>query len=78
MKKLSNTEAELKKVVTYKNKACSDLFFSDASLQNQYKFIAFNIFSCKTLIIYCKILIITVISNKATNELIIYANLRET
>ena len=52
------------------------LFLSDASLYNQYKFIAFNILSWIILIIYCKILlIITVISNKTTNELTIYAKL---
>ena len=42
---------------------------------NQYQFIAFSIFSCGFLIIYCKILIITVISNETTYELIIYAKL---
>ena len=31
----------------------NELFFSDASLWNQYKFIAFNIFSYNILIIYC-------------------------
>ena len=36
----------------------SELFFFDAPLMNQYKFIAFNIFSCKILKISCKILII--------------------
>ena len=38
----------------------SELFLSDASLWTQYKFAAFNIFSCIILIIDCKILIITV------------------
>lgn len=42
----------------------SELFFSDASLWSQYKFIASNIFSCRIFIITCKILTITVISNK--------------
>ena len=42
----------------------SELFLSDASLRNQYKFIAFNIFSCIILIIYYKILIIKVIPNE--------------
>ena len=38
----------------------SELFLSDASLWNQYKFIVFNIFSCNIFyMIYCKILIIT-------------------
>ena len=49
----------------------SEIFLSNASLWNQYKLIAFNIFSCTIFIIYCKILIITVISNKTTNELTI-------
>ena len=48
-----------------------ELLLSDASSWNQYKFIDFNIFLCTIVIIYCKILIITVISNKTTNELII-------
>ena len=50
-------------------------YFFHASLWNQYKFIAFNIFSCKILIISIKILIITVISNETTNELTIYVKL---
>ena len=38
----------------------SELFLSDVSLWNQYKFIVFNIFSCNIFyMIYCKILIIT-------------------
>ena len=45
----------------------SELFLSDASLWNQYKFIAFNIFSYNISIIYSKILIITVTSNETTN-----------
>ena len=45
----------------------SESFLSDASLWNQYKFIAFDIFSCIILVIYSKILIITVISNETTN-----------
>ena len=53
----------------------SELFLSNASLRDQYKFIAFNIFLCNILIINCKILIITVTSNETTNELTIYANL---
>ena len=50
----------------------SELFFSDTSLWNQYKFVDFNVFSRKILIISCKMLIITVISNETTNELTIY------
>ena len=45
----------------------SKFSLSDASLWNQYKFIAFNIFSCIILIIYRNILIITVVSNETTN-----------
>ena len=37
----------------------SELFSSDVSLWNQYKYIAFNIFSCRLLTIFYKILIIT-------------------
>ena len=50
----------------------SELFSANASLWNQYKYIAFNIFSCRILIISYKILIITGISNEKTNELTIY------
>ena len=39
---------------------------SDASLRNQYKFITFTVYLCRILIISCKILIITVISNETT------------
>ena len=42
------------------------LFLFDASLWNQYKFIAFNIFWWINFITYCEILIITVISNETT------------
>ena len=35
----------------------------------------FNIFSCRILIVSCKILIITVISNEKPNELTIYEKL---
>ena len=48
-----------------------ELFVSDVSLWNQYKFIAFNIFTCIIFIIYCITLIITVISNEKTSELTI-------
>ena len=51
----------------------NELFFSDASLWNQYQLIAINIFFYKTLFISCEMLIITVISNKETIELTIYA-----
>ena len=50
----------------------SELFSANASLWNQYKYIAFNIFSCRNLIISYKILITTGISNEKTNELTIY------
>ena len=56
----------------------SELFLSNASLRDQYKFIVFNIFSSNILIIYCKILIITVTSNETANESTIYANYVET
>ena len=48
----------------------SDLFSANVSLWNQYKYIAFNIFSGRILIILYKILIITGISNEKTNLLI--------
>ena len=41
-----------------------ELFASDVSLWNQYKYIAFNIFSYRILIILYKMLIITGISNE--------------
>ena len=50
----------------------SELFSTNVSLWNQYKYIAFNIFSCRILIILYKILIIAGISNEKTNELTIY------
>ena len=53
----------------------SELNFCNASLLNQYKFIAFKIFSCKALIISGKTSIITVISNEKPNELAIYVKL---
>ena len=37
----------------------SELFSSDISLWNQYKYIAFNIFSCRILMVAYKMLIIT-------------------
>ena len=42
----------------------SELFTANVSLWNQYKYIAFNIFLCKTLIISYKMLIITGICNE--------------
>ena len=45
----------------------SELFTANVSLWNQYKYIEFNIFSCKILIISYKMLIITGISNEKTN-----------
>ena len=41
----------------------SELFSSDVSLWKQYKYIAFNIFSCRILIILYKMLSIKGISN---------------
>ena len=46
---------------------------SDVLLWKQYKYIAFNIFSGRSLIISYKIFIITGISNETRNELTIYA-----
>ena len=53
----------------------TELFSANVSLWNQYKYIAFNIFSCRILIISCKMLIITWISNEKANELAIYGKL---
>ena len=44
-----------------------ELFSANALLWNQYKYIAFNIFWCRILIISFKMLIITGISNEKTN-----------
>ena len=49
------------------------LFFFDVFLWKQYKYIAFNIFSCRILITSCKMLIVTRISNETTNKLTTYA-----
>ena len=51
----------------------SELFFSNVSLWNQYKYISFDIFSCRILIISYKMSIITRISNETRNEITIYA-----
>ena len=45
----------------------SELINTNLLLWNQYKYIAFNILSCKTLIISYKILIIAGISDGKTN-----------
>ena len=50
----------------------SELFSATVSLWNQYKYIAFNNFSCRILIISYKILIITETSNEKPNTLTIY------
>ena len=51
----------------------SKLFSSDELLRNQYKYIAFKIFSCRILIILHKVLIITGISDETRmNESYIY------
>ena len=52
-----------------------ELFSANVSLWSQYKYIAFNIFSCRILIISYKMLIITGISNEKTTELTIYGKL---
>ena len=51
----------------------SELFFFNVSLWNQYKYIPFDIFSCRILIISYKMSIITGISNETRNEITIYA-----
>ena len=53
----------------------SELFSANVSLWNQHKYIAFNIFTCRILIILYKILIIIGISDEKTNELTIYGML---
>ena len=50
----------------------SELFSVNVSLWNQYKYVAFNIFTCRILIILYKMLTIIGISNEKTNELTIY------
>ena len=49
-----------------------EICFSDVSLWNQYKYILFNISSCRILIILYKALIIVWISNGTRNKLTIY------
>ena len=49
----------------------SELFSANVSLWNQYQYIAFNIFSCRIVIILYKILIISGTSNEKTSELTI-------
>ena len=51
----------------------SQLFFCNISLLNQHKYIPFDIFSCRILIISYKMSIITGIFNETRNELSIYA-----
>ena len=48
------------------------LFSANVSLWNQYRYIAFNIFSFRIVIISYKMLFIKGVSNEKTNELIIY------
>ena len=50
----------------------SELLSANVSLWNQHKYIAFEIFTCRILIISYKMLIITGISNEKTNALTIY------
>ena len=50
----------------------SELFSTNVSLWNQYSYIAFNILSCRIVIISYKMLFIKEISNEKTNELTIY------
>ena len=51
------------------NRQFRELLSANTLLWNQYKYIAFNIFSCRVLIISYKMLIIKGISNEKTNEL---------
>ena len=53
----------------------SELFPTNVSLWNQYKYIAFNIFTSRVVIILYKMLIITGKSSEKTNELTIYGTL---
>ena len=50
----------------------SESFSANISFCNQYKYIAFNIFSCRTVIFSYKMSIITGISYEKTNELTMY------
>ena len=50
----------------------TELFFSDVSLWNQYKYIAFSISLCRILIISYKLLIINGISNETNIHMHIY------
>ena len=50
----------------------NELSSANVSLLNQYKYIAFNIFSCRIFIISYKMLIIKGISHEKTNEFAIY------
>ena len=50
----------------------SEVFSANLSLWNQCKYIAFNIFSCRILLVSYNMLIITGIYNEKTNELTIY------
>ena len=67
------TTVHLFKVRWNDHVAFSELFSSDTSLWNQCKYIAFNMLSCRILIISYKMLIITGIFNEKINELIKYA-----
>ena len=53
--------------------AINELFSSDVSLWNQYKYVAFKIYWCRILMISYKMLMISGISNETRNELIIFA-----
>ena len=51
----------------------SELFSTDVSSCNQYKYIEFNISLCRILIVLYKMLIITGIPNEETNKVSMYA-----
>ena len=50
----------------------SELFSTNVSSWSQYKYTAFNVFSCRILIVSHKMLVITGIHNEKANELNIY------
>lgn len=45
----------------------SELFSANVTLWNQYKYIAYNILSCRILVALHKMLVTTVLSNKKTS-----------
>ena len=66
------------KLYPFIQRSISELFFSDALLLSQCRFVAFSVFLSEILIINCKTLIMIVISNEKTHELTVYAKNVET